>query len=79
MSDNDERMKPKRDWLPLLVTLAANLLFMGAMYGKIDQRVTTLELQRVEARADFSYQLGRVERAVDQVQLDVKRLLERPR
>jgi hypothetical protein len=49
--------RAKRDWVPLLVTLAVNVFAMAVAYGKLDQRVSTLETLRVEARIELQAQL----------------------
>lgn len=67
----------KRDWIPLLVTLAVNLIALGVIYGKLDQRVTTLELLRVEARVEVQAQLSEIRRTVESTGADVKALIGR--
>lgn len=60
----------RRDWLPLIIMAIVNLLGIGVVYGKLDQRVTTLELLRIEARAEVSAQLAVID-------AKLTRLLER--
>lgn len=52
-NNGDESLRAKRDWLPLTVTLIFNAVLFIYGYGKLDQRVSTLEQLRVEQRAEL--------------------------
>lgn len=65
----------KHDWLPWLTTLVANLVALGVIYGKLDQRVTTLETLRLEAKAETSSQLGDVKRSLETIDAKITAMM----
>ena len=67
----------KRDWSPLLIVCATNIVAIALAYGKLDQRVAALEQLRIEARAEVTQQIADVKHQLERVDANVSRLLER--
>lgn len=60
----------KTNWWPFIFTAAIQLVALGVVYGRIDQRVATLEQLRLEAKSEMTTQLTILD-------AKVQRLLER--
>jgi len=66
----------RHDWtttiVVVLATVVTNLLLYSYGYGKLDQRVTSLEMLRQEARDETRAQLTDIKHAVDQLREDIR-------